>query len=123
MTREELMKKLELARVGNGTQTYNDVVLTLTKEETLELLNYIEKIEKENQNLKEVMKNREEGTIELIKAIKILKRYVSISKRRNEVNGNYDISVMYSFGSYKDIIESQYDLLNRVFESVGGSDE
>lgn len=51
MNREELMKKLVLARVGNGTQTYNDVVLTLTKEETLELLKHIEKLEKENSEL------------------------------------------------------------------------
>ena len=42
MNREDLIKKLELARVGNGTQTYNEVVLTLTKKETLELLKYIE---------------------------------------------------------------------------------
>lgn len=52
MNREELMKKLDVGRVGNGTQTYNDVVVTLTKEETLELLKYIEKLEKENQELK-----------------------------------------------------------------------
>lgn len=50
MNREELMKKIELARVGNGTQTYNDVVLTLTKDETLELLQYIEQLEIANKN-------------------------------------------------------------------------
>lgn len=49
---KELKEKFELARVGNGTQTYNDVVLILTKEETLELLKYIEQLEKENQKLK-----------------------------------------------------------------------
>ena len=51
MNREELMKKLDVGRVGNGTQTYNDVVLTLTKEETLELLKYIDKLDKHNKNL------------------------------------------------------------------------
>ena len=54
MNREELIKKLELSRVGNGTQTYNDVVLTLTKEETLELLKYIEQLEKEIKRYSEV---------------------------------------------------------------------
>ena len=105
MKREELMKKLDVGRVGNGTQTYNDVVVTLTKEETLELFKYIEQLEKENQRLEE--------------AIKILKEVVTITKRRNEVNGNYDISCIYALVSYKDIIEEKYELLNRVFESVG----
>lgn len=164
MNREELMKKLELARVGNGTQTYNDVVLTLTKEETIELLKYIEKFEKleklvwkkveelvneehrskelydknielkqENQELEEKVdyykkemeseqcfrETTQECLVNVIQAIKILKQYVDISMRRNEVNGNYDIHCIYSFGSYKDITEEKYDLLKEVFESVG----
>lgn len=126
MNREDLIKKLELARVGNGTQTYNDVVVTLTKEETLELLKYIEKLEKENQELivnknvaQNIAKKQKVEIDKLEKAIKILKQYVAISTRRNEVNGNYDISCIYSFGSYKDITEGQSDLLYEVFESVG----
>lgn len=52
MNSKELMKKLEVGRVGYGTQSYNDVVVTLTKEETLELLEYIEQLEKHNKHLK-----------------------------------------------------------------------
>lgn len=52
MNRKELLKKIDVARVGNGTQTYNDVVLTLTKEEILELIQYVDKLEKENKELK-----------------------------------------------------------------------
>ena len=53
----------------------------------------------------------------LKKAIKILKNYVSVSKRRNEKYNS--IPTVYSFGLYKDITQEEYELLNQVFESVG----
>ena len=128
MNSKELIKKLELARVGNGTQTYNDVCLSLNKEETLELLQYVEQLEKENQELKEDLEESfdynalrqlkinslEEENTKLKKALDILKKYICISKRRNEVNGNYDISCIYSLGSYKDITKEAYELLEEV---------
>lgn len=52
MTSKELIKKIDIGRIGNGSVTYNDMCLILNKEETLELLQYIEKIEKDNQELK-----------------------------------------------------------------------
>ena len=51
---------------------------------------------------------------QLKKALDILKEYICITKRRNEVNGNYDISCIYSFGSYKDITQEAYELLKEV---------
>ena len=53
---------------------------------------------------------------QLEKALDILKEYICITKRRNEVNGNYDISCIYSFGSYKDITQEAYELLKEVFD-------
>lgn len=53
MNSKELIKKIDIGRVGNGTQTYNDMCLILNKEETLELLQYIEKLENKNQELKD----------------------------------------------------------------------
>lgn len=141
MNREELMKKLELARVGNGTQTYNDVVLTLSKEETLELLNYIEKLEKENLKLsieshnskiveemnKTVVENKNKQLLEatelnityldkiimLKKAIKILKDKIEFEDLGEMQSGN-----VYR-GYFNDCLdEENYELLKEVFESV-----
>ena len=94
----------------------------------------LEQLEKENQELNKQLdvffNNLDKNTLrafdlisydlkfentKLKKAIKILKQYVAISKRRNEVNGKYDISCIYSFGSYKDIIQEEYELLEEVF--------
>lgn len=75
---EKLMKKLELARVGNGTQTYNDVVLTLSKEETLELLKYIEQLEKEKQINERLIKDNVEF---LDKYLKTQDKYQKLKKR------------------------------------------
>ena len=58
----------------------------------------------------------EEQYKKLKKALDILKEYICITKRRNEVNGNYDISCIYSLGSYKDITKDEYELLNSVME-------
>lgn len=53
MNSKELIKKIDIGRVGNGSVSYNDMCLILNKEETLEHLQYIEQLEKENQELKE----------------------------------------------------------------------
>ena len=58
----------------------------------------------------------EEKNTKLKKALDILKEYICITKRRNEVNGNYDISCICSFGSYKDITQEAYELLKGVLE-------
>ena len=50
MNSKELITKIDIGRVGNGTQTYNDMCLILNKEETLELLHYIEQLEIANKN-------------------------------------------------------------------------
>ena len=70
MNREDLIKKLELARVGNGTQTYNDVVVTLTKEETLELLKNNERLEKELKQTKLNFKNSQTHSKNCYKKLK-----------------------------------------------------
>ena len=61
--------------------------------------------------------------IMLKKAIKILKGFVSITKGRNEETLKWDIPVIYSLGLNKKISQEQYELLNQVFESVGGDDD
>ena len=62
MTSKELIKKIDIGRIGNGSVTYNDICLILNKEETLEHLQYIEQLEKENQELKETLnKTRKMG--------------------------------------------------------------
>ena len=45
MNSKELIKKIETGRLGNGSVSYNDMCLILNKEETLEHLQYIEKLE------------------------------------------------------------------------------
>ena len=50
MNSKELIKKIDIGRVGNGTQTHNDMCLILSKEETLEHLQYVEQIEIANKN-------------------------------------------------------------------------
>lgn len=77
MNSKELMKKLEVGRVGYGTQTYNDVALTLNKEETLELLNHIEQLEKENKEL-------EEHSTELFDGCALLTLKVEELKKENQ---------------------------------------
>lgn len=151
INKEELMKKFELARVGNGTQTYNDVVLTLTKEETLELLKYIEKLEKENLKLsienhnskiveemnKTVVENKNKQLLEttelnityldkiiiLKKAIKLLKDWFRFKVTKfNNLDGTFRYVLEYEVGlsGYGIILtQEQYELLKRVFESVG----
>lgn len=93
--REYNIIKQELERLEIIEENYH----SLNKE--------FEDIEFENYHLRK-------ENIKLKQAIEILKRYVAISKRRNEVNGNYDISCIYSFGSYKDIIQKEYELLKEV---------
>lgn len=121
MNREDLIKKLELARVGSGTQTYNDVVLTLTKEETLELFKYIEQLEKENQGVKDdntrLWHGLEYGNNEISKlkqAIKILKDKIEFEDLGEMQSGN-----MYR-GYFNDCLdEEEVNSLKQVFESVG----
>lgn len=85
MNREELMKKLELSRVGNGTQTYNDVVVTLTKEETLEQLKYIEHLEKELKQTKLNFRNSQTHSKNCYKKLK--EKYTRLERayKNNEV--------------------------------------
>lgn len=121
MNREDLIKKLELARVGSGTQTYNDVVLTLIKEETLELFKYIEQLEKENQGVKDdntrLWHGLEYGNNEISKlkqAIKILKDKIEFEDLGEMQSGN-----MYR-GYFNDCLdEEEVNSLKQVFESVG----
>lgn len=131
-------KELEVAKHWDG-HTSKDVDRLLSLHH-----NAFDQLEKENQELKETLNKTRKMGLEIIeekeqlsnelhklncyrnieldeisklkKAIKILKQYVAISKRRNEVNGNYDISCIYSFGSYKDIIQGDYELLKSVLE-------
>ena len=56
MNSKELLKKIELARIGNGTQSINDVCLILNKEETLEHLKYVEQLEKELKRCQDTIK-------------------------------------------------------------------
>ena len=91
--------------------------LTKVIEQDLERL---EQLEKENQNLKEVMKNREEGTIELIKAIKILNDKFKFELGVSVVKEKYCYSLEFLFNNqYFSITKEQYELLKQVFESVG----
>lgn len=87
-------------------------------------LDRLEQLEKENQELRKAIKSWNENGGKLIrektklnKALNILRTYVAVSKRRNEVNGNYDISCIYSFGSYKDITQGNYELLKEVLKN------
>ena len=93
-------------------------------------LDKLKQLEKENKELKEDLEESfdynalrqlkinslEEENTKLKKALDILKEYICISKRRNEVNGNYDISCIYSLGSYKDITKDEYELLKGELE-------
>lgn len=45
MNSKELIKKIDTGRLGNGSVSYNDMCLILNKEETLEHLQYIERLE------------------------------------------------------------------------------
>lgn len=169
MNREDLIKKLKLARVGSRTQTYNDVVLTLTKEETLELLKYIEKLEKliwkkveelvneeyrskelydknielkqENQKLKEKNKKWQElfgrdlcevlGREMLLEENTKLKKVchlllykrINIDFLRESKNVDAYNEWISNLMNYSKLTKKQYELLKRVFESVGDSDE
>lgn len=72
MNSKELIKKIDIGRVGNGTQTYNDMCLILNKEETLEHLQYVEQLEKENQELKETLNETRKMGLEIIEEKKQL---------------------------------------------------
>ena len=70
----------------------------------------VEQLKQENQNLKEVMKNREEVAIELIKAITILKLVSSLNCDKTLETERHFLR----------LTQEAYELLKRVFESVGG---
>lgn len=90
-----------------------------SEKENQELEEKVDYYKKEMESEQDFRENLQIDLIEFVGAIKILGEYVAISIRRNKVNGNYDIPYIYSFGSHKDITEEEYDLLKRVFESVG----
>lgn len=156
--KEKILNKLDVQRVGYGTQTYNDVALTLNKEETLELLNHIEQIEKEIQELKEknlklsienhnskiveemnktVVENKNKQLLKatelnityidkiimLKKAIKILKGKLVPILLLQEVDTLEEYNEGLDDCDEYRLTQEEFDLLKKVFESVGGSDE
>lgn len=88
MNSKELIKKIDIGRVGDGSVSYNDVCLSLNKEETLELLQYVEQLEKELKRSQEYIQKSTNDHKNLIiengkmkKSIEILKnKIVNIPK-------------------------------------------
>ena len=117
MNREDLIKKLELARVGSGTQTYNDVVLTLTKEETLELLEYIEKLDKHNKNLCRLNAETLGESVEIHNENATLKlKLEQLEKELKQTKLNFKNSQTHSKNCYKKLKE-KFEKLERAYKN------
>lgn len=114
MNREELMKKLVLTRVGSGTHTYNDVVLILTKEETLELLEHIEQLEKLE---KLVWKKVEELVNEEHRSKELYDKNIELKQENQELKEAIKILKEYIMYEELDEILEKYPDLKEVFES------
>ena len=131
MNREDLIKKLELARVGNGTQTYNDVVVTLTKEETLELLKNNERLEKELKQTKLNFKNSQTHSKNCYKKLKEKYEKLERAYKNNEVMTrdlneliNRNLKLQDEYQKLKEIFKKRAELCsefgeyNRQYEKV-----
>lgn len=135
MNSKELIKKIDIGRVGNGTQTYNDMCLILNKEETLEHLQYVEQLEKENQKLKEeleeikkvrdnysdqlnyvwnIAKSLKNDLEELKKALDILKEKLEIELHKDDLC--FPIPMISGSEIYQNLTQEEYELLKEVLD-------
>lgn len=120
-SKEELMKKLELARVGNGTQTYNDFALVLTKEEAFELFKDIEQLETENQELKSSYESLKKDYWELDKVEddilqKFLVQGIIISAIQDEIVKKIETETIYE--DFSPLCEVTIRITKEIFDML-----